>query len=55
MDVWILESAQAVADSIGGVVVPIDALAKDYIKNLDAVASRIENALSSQSPHPSSE
>lgn len=39
------QSAQAVAEAIGGAVVPINPLARDYIANLEAVASSIRAAL----------
>jgi len=38
-------SARAVAEAIGGVVVPMDDLAKDYLKNLDDMAAKIEKAI----------
>lgn len=37
--------AQAVAEAIGGVVLPLDPLARDYMANLDAAATAIHNAL----------
>lgn len=39
------KSAEAVARAIGGVAVPMDPLAKDVLKNLEAMAAKIENAL----------
>lgn len=39
------KSARAVADAVNGVVVPIDALAPDYLDNLQKLASRIESAI----------
>jgi zinc transport system substrate-binding protein len=41
-------SARAIADAIGGVVVPIDPLARSYIENLEAAASQISAALKKQ-------
>jgi zinc transport system substrate-binding protein len=38
-------SAEAVARAIGGAVVPIDALARDYAGNLESVAAAVEEAL----------
>jgi zinc transport system substrate-binding protein len=38
-------TAQSVAEEIGGVVVPMDPLAKDYIANLEDVADKIQRAL----------
>ncbi|MBN1834750.1 MAG: zinc ABC transporter substrate-binding protein [Spirochaetales bacterium] len=38
-------SAEAVARAIGGAVVPIDALARDYLANLERVAAAVEEAL----------
>jgi zinc transport system substrate-binding protein len=38
-------SAQRVAQSIGGVVVPLDALSQDYMRNLEEVAARLQAAL----------
>jgi len=40
--------AQAVAEAIGGAVVPMDDLAKDYIGNLENMASLVEQAISGQ-------
>jgi zinc transport system substrate-binding protein len=42
------KSAEALAKSIGGAVVPLDPLAKDYLKNLQAMAVKLEATLSSQ-------
>jgi zinc transport system substrate-binding protein len=39
-------SADAIADAIEGVVVPMDPLAKDYLKNLEDMADKVEKALS---------
>jgi zinc transport system substrate-binding protein len=39
------KSAQAVAEEIGGAVVPIDALAGDYIGNMKRIAEAVEEAL----------
>jgi zinc transport system substrate-binding protein len=39
-------SAEAVAKAIGGVVVPLDPLARDYLKNLEDLANRIKAGLS---------
>jgi len=38
-------SAEAVAKAIGGVVVPIDPLARDYLANLDKIAAAVEQGL----------
>jgi zinc transport system substrate-binding protein len=38
-------SAEAVAKAIGGAVVPIDALARDYVTNLQRIAGAVEEAL----------
>jgi zinc transport system substrate-binding protein len=38
-------TAQSVADEIGGVVVPMDPLAQDYVANLEDVADKIQRAL----------
>jgi zinc transport system substrate-binding protein len=40
------KSAEAVAAAIGGVVVPMDDLARDYIHNLEAMADKVKAALS---------
>ena len=41
-------SARAVADAIGGAVVPLDPLAEDYLGNLEQMASTVESALQRQ-------
>ena len=38
--------AEAIAEAIGGTVVPMDPLARDYLANLDDIARKIEKALS---------
>jgi zinc transport system substrate-binding protein len=38
-------SAERVAQAIGGVVVPLDPLAQDYIQNLEEIAARLQAAL----------
>lgn len=38
-------SAEAVARAIGGVVVPIDPLARDYLANIDRIAAAVEKGL----------
>ncbi len=38
-------SAEAVAKAIGGVVVPIDDLGRDYLANLESIAAAIERGL----------
>ncbi len=38
-------SAEAIADEIGGVVVPLDPLAADYVENLRAMAASVRRAL----------
>jgi zinc transport system substrate-binding protein len=43
------KSAEAVAQAIGGAVVPIDDLARDYLKNLEDIAAKIKAGLE-QSP-----
>jgi zinc transport system substrate-binding protein len=40
------KNAQVIARAIGGAVVPMDPLARDYLKNLDMMAERIKAALS---------
>jgi zinc transport system substrate-binding protein len=40
------KAAEAVAQAIGGAVVPIDDLARDYLKNLEEMADKIKAALS---------
>jgi len=42
--------AQAVAEAIGGVVVPMDPLARDYLKNLEHIAQQIKRALGDVQP-----
>jgi len=42
--------AQAVAEAIGGVVVPMDPLARDYLKNLEHIAQQIKKALGDVQP-----
>jgi zinc transport system substrate-binding protein len=44
-------SAETIAEAIGGVVVPMDPLAEDYLANLLEMADRIETALSGAAPH----
>ena len=39
------KNAEAVAKAIGGAVVPMDPLARDYIKNLEDMAGKIQKAL----------
>lgn len=39
------KSAKTIAMTIGGVVVPIDPLSKDYLSNLEKIASEIEKGL----------
>jgi zinc transport system substrate-binding protein len=39
------KSAQAVADAIGGAVVPLDPLAPNYIRNLENLAAQVQKAL----------
>jgi zinc transport system substrate-binding protein len=43
------KSAEAIAQAIGGAVVPIDDLSRDYLKNLEDIAAKIKTALE-QSP-----
>jgi len=38
-------SAETVAAEIGGAVVPIDPLARDYVKNLERMARAVEEGL----------
>lgn len=40
------QSAQAIADEIGGSVVQIDPLAKDYVSNMESIGSSVAEALS---------
>ena len=39
------KSAKTIAMTIGGVVVPIDPVSKDYLSNLEKIASEIEKGL----------
>ncbi len=39
------KSAEAIADAIGGAVVPMDDLARDYLKNLEDIAAKVQAAL----------
>jgi zinc transport system substrate-binding protein len=39
------KGAQTVAEAIGGAVVPIDPLARDYLKNLEDIAENLKKAL----------
>ncbi len=48
------QSAEAVARSIDGVVVPLDPLARDYLANLERIAARIKEGLGTQ-PEPTHE
>lgn len=41
-------SAERIAEAIGGVVVPIDPLARDYVRNLERVAAMVREALQKQ-------
>jgi zinc transport system substrate-binding protein len=43
------KSAEALADAIGGVVVPLDDLSRDYLKNLADIAEKIKAGLRSSS------
>ncbi len=38
-------TAKSIAEAIGGVVIPLDPLARDYITNLQTMAARIDSAL----------
>jgi zinc transport system substrate-binding protein len=40
-----VKSAEAVAQAIGGAVVPMDDLARDYLKNLEDMAAKVKAAL----------
>jgi len=40
------KAAEAVAEAIGGVVVPLDDLSRDYLRNLEEIAARIKAGLS---------
>ncbi len=42
------KSAEAVAEAIEGVVVPIDPLARDYLKNLEDIAEKITRGLAKE-------
>ncbi len=42
------KSAKALAEAIGGAVVPLDDLAPDYLKNRQEMAARLESALEGQ-------
>jgi len=42
------KSAKAVAEAIGGVIVPIDPLARDYLKNLEDIAEKIARGLAKE-------
>jgi zinc transport system substrate-binding protein len=42
------KSAEAVAEAIGGAVVPLDDLGHDYIRNLEDMAAKIEKALAQE-------
>jgi len=43
------QAARTIAAEIGGVVVPIDPLASDYITNMEALTERVRSALSGES------
>ena len=43
------KSAEAVAQAIGGAVVPLDDLSRDYLKNLEDIAAKIKAALAKPS------
>ncbi len=43
------KNAENLAESIGGAVVPIDDLARDYVTNLEEIAQKLKSALQSQS------
>lgn len=43
------KNAENLAESIGGAVVPIDDLARDYVTNLEEIAKKLKSALQSQS------
>jgi len=40
------KSAETIAKSIGGAVVPINPLSRDYLSNLEKIAAKIEQGLS---------
>jgi zinc transport system substrate-binding protein len=42
------KTAKAVATAIGGAVVPLDDLAKDYLKNLEQIAEKLQRAIVDQ-------
>jgi zinc transport system substrate-binding protein len=42
------KSAQAIATAIGGSVIPLDDLAKDYLANLAAMAEKVRGALAAE-------
>jgi zinc transport system substrate-binding protein len=42
------QAATTIADEIGGVVVPIDDLAEDYMTNMQAMAEKVRSALSGE-------
>jgi zinc transport system substrate-binding protein len=44
------QSAQAIADAIGGKVAPIDGLGKDVIRDIEDIAEKIENSMRESSP-----
>ena len=43
-------AAEMIAEAIGGAVVPLDPLARDYLENLGEMASKIERGLTGQEP-----
>jgi zinc transport system substrate-binding protein len=42
------KSAEAIAEAIHGAVIPLDALAYDYIRNLEDIANKIDKALTEE-------
>jgi len=40
--------ARAIAEAIGGIVVPLDPLARDYVGNMEAIARSVEEALAAR-------
>ncbi len=42
------KTAETLAKSIGGAVVPLDDLARDYLKNLQEIAAKLDSALQAQ-------
>ena len=48
------QAARTIADEIGGVVVPIDDLAEDYMTNMQAMAEKVRSALSGEAGSSSS-